>query len=162
MTALANTGSPIIHKTYFLSLFYSLFIIPVISWLALYDLYGGAALFCFLSPCWDYFPPSQQIKITQTRCCLCLRDAHVYALSPLCTSLSIPALLCAHVCVCACMQEGNLTSVCSEWAQQCKVNPVTVCRDHLRQKEAVDSMRGHADPVSNKDRGKILSCSSTV
>ena len=50
--------------------------------------------------------------------------------------------------VCAC-RRGNLTSVCSERAQQCKVNPVTVCRVHLRQEEAAGSMQGHADLMSN-------------
>lgn len=32
------------------------------------------------------------------------------------------------------------------------VNPVTVCRVHLRQKEAANGMQEHADLVSKKDR----------
>lgn len=147
------SDKPDTHDTYFLSLTESLIhylFHKLISWLSHSDLYGGAALFCFLSACWDFFLPSLQINITQVRCCLCLRD--VYAFPLLCTCSSIPVLVSVLVCVGACAREGNLTSVCSEWAQQCMVNPVTVCRFHLRQKEAANGMQEHADLVSKKGR----------
>lgn len=112
----------------------------LISRLACYDLYSRAALFCFLSPYWEFCVASWQINITQAKSCAHQHDAHIRAFSfpPTCTLISLPAYFgdaAVRRSASECMRKAIWLQYVVSGPQQCKVNPATVCRACLK-KEA--------------------------
>lgn len=99
---------------------------------------GFQAEHCIVSiVSWLFISPVSRVKRRHVSVCMC-----VFPSSGLPPSVRI-----------VCVQEGYLASVCREWTEQHKVNPVTMCTVHSRQTEAAGSMQEHAHLVSNKARG---------